>query len=163
MIRSLEERDYDAVIEIVNENWKSVYSGYVNPELLSDAGCRERAQSLREDFVQQRLEEYVWEENGEVLALLSVGDTADSDRMGDFEIWRIYAASNAQGRGIGGRLLAFAERRAGEKAYRTIVIWAFKQNIRAIEFYRKHGFRVDREEKLGEPYFADGIRLLKEI
>lgn len=163
MIRPLEERDYNAVIEIVNENWKTVYSGYVNPALLSDAGCRERAQSLRDDFARRRLAEYVWEENGAVLALLSVGDTADSDRIGDFEIWRVYAAPSAQGRGIGGRLLAFAEQCARERKYGTIVIWAFKKNIRAIEFYRKHGFQVDREERLGEPYFADGIRLLKTI
>ncbi|MCI2046852.1 MAG: hypothetical protein LKJ90_03955 [Faecalibacterium sp.] len=34
MIRKLEAKDADAVCSIVNENWKKVYQGYVNPALL---------------------------------------------------------------------------------------------------------------------------------
>ena len=35
MIRPLEEKDIDTVCGIVNENWKNVYSAYVNPLLLN--------------------------------------------------------------------------------------------------------------------------------
>ena len=34
MIRPLEERDIEIVCTIVNENWKNVYSEYINPMLL---------------------------------------------------------------------------------------------------------------------------------
>ena len=107
MIRPLVESDFNAAIQIVNRNWKNVYVGYVNQGLLNDAGCQERSQQLREDFINHRLSEYVWEESGQILGLLSMGTTADTDKASAFEIWRIYIAAEAQGKGIGGRLLVF--------------------------------------------------------
>jgi hypothetical protein len=86
MIRPLVESDFDAVISIVNQNWKDVYTGYVNQELLDDTGCYERGQRLKQDFINHRLSEYVWEESGQVLGLLSMGATADADKANDFEI-----------------------------------------------------------------------------
>ena len=35
MIRPLVESDFDAVISIVNQNWKNVYTGYVNQEFVA--------------------------------------------------------------------------------------------------------------------------------
>ena len=86
MIRPLSEKDYNIAIDIVNTNWKRTYSNYVNPSLLNEIGCKERAEELRHDFQSKRLSEYVWEEQGQILALLSIGDTADIDKKGAFEI-----------------------------------------------------------------------------
>ena len=133
----------------------------MNPDLLSAEGCAERARSLKQDFAARRLEEYVWEEKGRVLGLLSIGDTADRDRPAALEIWRIYLVPAAQGRGIGGRLLAFGERRARDLGRREILIWAFRENRRALAFYEKHGYQPDREEYLGPPYLTYGVRLIK--
>jgi len=163
MIRALRKKDFDTVVNIVNENWKSIYAGYVNPNLLNTAGCRDRAIALKNDFNRQRLLEYVWEENNHILALLSIGNTADLDKLGDFEIWRIYIVSEAQGKGIGKQLLTYAESYAKEKGYTEIVIWAFKNNKRAIMFYQRYGYQIDKEEYLGEPYLTYGVRLLKSI
>lgn len=163
MIRPLTRRDYAAAIRIVNESWKAVYAGYVNPALLTDAGCRERAERLERDFDSRRLAEYVWEEDGQILALLSMGDTADRDRPGAFEIWRVYVDASVRGRGIGGQLLEFAEGYAQKHGYTQAVIWAFRENIRAAAFYRGRGYRPDKEEYLGEPYRAWGIRLRKQL
>ena len=50
MIRPLSEKDYNIAISIVNTNWKRTYSNYVNPLLLNEIGCKERAEELRHDF-----------------------------------------------------------------------------------------------------------------
>lgn len=47
--------------------------------------------------------------------------------------------------------------------YCIIFKWAFKENIRAISFYEKHGYVKDKEEYLGKPYLAYGIRFNKKI
>ena len=47
MIRPLSEKDYNIAIDIVNTNWKRTYSNYVNPSLLNEIGCKERAEELR--------------------------------------------------------------------------------------------------------------------
>ena len=163
MIRSLNEADYDAVINIVNENWRTVYLGYVNPFLLSDDGCRKREFDLKKDFTSHRFEEYVWVENSSAVALLSLGKTADTDKTNAYELWRIYIAQNMQGKGIGGKLLNFAEEQAKQKGYSEMLIWAFRENTRAITFYQKHGFQIDKTEFLEEPYHTFGVRLIKEL
>lgn len=163
MIRVLNEADIDAVIQIVNENWKREYAAYVDPFLLTPDGCDARAAELRRDISSQRLSEYVWEEDGQVLALLSFGNTSDADKPGAFEVWRIYLAPSAQGKGLGSQLLAFAEDQAKQSGHHDIVIWAFQQNTRAVSFYQKHGYAVEKEAYLGSPYMTTGIRLVKQI
>lgn len=163
MIRPLREADFDAAAALVNACWRSVYAGYVGPELLSDAGCEQRSRKLKSDFASHRLEEYVWEEEGRVRAALSAGPSEDPGRAGAFELWRLYLAPEVRGRGVGGRLPAFAETRAAERGYAEMVIWAFRENVRAVSFYRKHGYRTDGEHYLGEPYRAWGVRLAKNL
>lgn len=163
MIRPLEEKDIEIVCDIVNENWKNSYAGYINPLLLNTDGCAERKHKLKSDFTTHRLSEYVWEEDNQVSAMLSVGNTADADMEGAFEIWRVYVDARFQGNGIGKQLLEFAEHQAKQQGYKRIVIWVFKDNYRAVSFYKKCGYCVDKEECLGEPYLAIGIRLKKDI
>mgnify|MGYP000990367764 CR=1 FL=1 len=50
-----------------------------------------------------------------------------------------------------------------EEGYTEVVIWAFKNNLNAISFYRKHGYILEKEEYLGKPYLTMGVRLNKKI
>ncbi len=163
MLRETKKVDIDMISEIVNDNWKRVYKGYVNPQLLNDRGCEKRTCELKADFISGRLAEYVWEEQNQVVAMLSFGDTEDTDKKGAFEIWRIYVALDFQGKGIGNSLLTFAEQKAKELGYKEIIIWAFKENVHALSFYQKHGYILDKEEYLSEPYLAMGVRLCKKV
>ncbi len=162
-IRRLKTEDIVTVCRFVNDNWTSVYQGYVNPSLLTEDGCRQRAMHLKEDFQSKRLSEYVYTANNQAAGLLSCGPTEEKDYKDAFEIWRIYIASAYQGRGIGSQLLKFAEDAAIEQGYSEILIWAFKNNRHALSFYMKHGYRIDKEEYLDEPYLADAVRLMKRI
>lgn len=163
MIRPTEERDLDAVCRIVNDNWKSVYAGHVGASLLDENGCAERARRLKSDFAAHKLSEFLWEENGEIAAMMSFGDSGGNDAADALEIWRLYAAERFQGMGIGRKLLAFAEQQAEFQGRDRIVIWAFQENIRAVAFYQKHGYCIDKEKYLGEPYCAAGVRLTKTL
>ena len=49
------------------------------------------------------------------------------------------------------------------RRYTEVVIWAFKNNLNAISFYRKHGYILEKEEYLGKPYLTMGVRLNKKI
>ena len=163
MIRLIQEKDIEIVCKIVNDNWTSVYAGYVNEQLLNNNGCFDRKKRMEKDFLSGRLSNYVYECNEHIIALLSVGDTADSDKIGAFEVWRIYISEAYKNQGIGNKLLDFAEKQAIKYGYKEIVIWAFKENIRAISFYKKHAYVKDKEEYLGEPYLAYGVRLNKKL
>lgn len=163
MIRPLAERDYDIAIDIINTNWKKAYSNYISPLLLNEEGCKERANELRHDFQSKRLSEYVWEEQGHVLALLSIGDTADTDKKGAFEIWRVYVEPGAQRHNIGSQCLAFSEQEAKKRGYQEVIIWTFQENTKAILFYQKNGYVIDKNEYLSKPYLTVGTRLIKKL
>lgn len=163
MIRALQKTDLEKICRIVNDNWKPVYAGYINKTLLNETGCEDRASELKEDFYSGKLENYIYEKDGQAVALLSFGDTADPDKAGAFEIWRIYLDKSVQGCGIGSQLLGFAEKEAANTGRHEIVIWTFSQNAVAISFYEKHGYHKDKTEYLGEPYLAYGTRFLKTI
>ena len=163
MLYSLTDDDFAAAIDIINKNWQLQYTDIVNPDLLSKSGLSERANNLKSDFINHRLKEYVWKESGQVLAILSIGDTSDIDRPRAFGIWRIYVEPMAQRKGIGRRLINFAETFAQNNGYQEIVIWAFRENKAALHFYQALGYYIDKEEYLDEPYQAYGVRLLKKI
>ena len=55
------------------------------------------------------------------------------------------------------------ERLAREKGRREVVVWAFRRNTAALAFYQSHGYRIDKTEDLGEPYMAQGTRLIKTL
>jgi len=58
--------------------------------------------------------------------------------------------------GIGGALLAHAEREIGSRGGDTLRLRVVKSNTRAVEFYQNHGWRVQREfphEKFGHTMF----------
>jgi GNAT superfamily N-acetyltransferase len=58
--------------------------------------------------------------------------------------------------GIGGELLAHAEREIRSRGHDTLRLRVVKSNTRAVEFYQNHGWRVQREfphEKFGHTMF----------
>ena len=105
----------------------------------------------------------MWEENGNVVAMLSFGNTADHDKAGAFEIWRIYITSDFQGKGIGHNLICVCRTSSERRRIYRSCNMAFKNNLNAISFYRKHGYILEKEEYLGKPYLTMGVRLNKKI
>jgi ribosomal protein S18 acetylase RimI-like enzyme len=58
--------------------------------------------------------------------------------------------------GVGGELLAHAEREIRSRGHDTLRLRVVKSNTRAVEFYQSHGWRVLREfphEKFGHTMF----------
>lgn len=163
MIRVLKEEDIDKVCELVNNDWKKVYRGYVNPELLTEDGCRRRGGRMKHMLLSGKTSEYVWDEEGRILGMLSSGKTHDKDKPEAYEIFRIYIEEKEWGKGIGTGLLSFAEKQAGRLGYKEAVVWVVKENVRAVSFYLRRGYETDQEKFWGEPYLAYMIRLVKKL
>lgn len=163
MIRLMRMDDLDIIGEIVNRNWENTYSAYVNKELLSIEGCEKRKKEIESELLSGNLMNYVYENDEIVKALLTFGKTADLDKGDAFEIWRIYVSQDSQGEGAGKILVQFAEEQARVSGYKEIVIWAFKENSKAVSFYKHCGYVEDKVMDLGEPYCTEGIRFCKVV
>lgn len=61
------------------------------------------------------------------------------------EVVKLFVEPVLQGQGIGAALLEYAV----NKLHATH-LWALEKNVRAIAFYRRHGFRLTQERRLEE-------------
>lgn len=75
----------------------------------------------------------------------------------DKEILELYVDSFFQNQGIGSELLEFAVRQM-ECQY----LWGLEKNIRAIKFYKEHGFQVSDERELVEGTKEYVVKMKKE-
>lgn len=78
---------------------------------------------------------------------LPVADVAPTDA----EVKRVYVLGRFQGRAVGAALMRAAEREAAARGQRRLLLGVNAQNVPAISFYEKLGYR-----KLGERRFQVG-------
>ncbi|MBW3568909.1 GNAT family N-acetyltransferase [Candidatus Parcubacteria bacterium] len=74
----------------------------------------------------------------------------------DRELWRLYIDSDNQGQGIGKALLETALNNPDMKKAKNIYLDVWDQNKRAINFYKKQGFKVVDKNK----WYIDGEYIL---
>lgn len=153
----------DQAATIINTDWDDTYRGYVSAQALSEEMREKRRAALDEERRTGSPQTYVYEADGKVLGVLTFGRCGDADRPDSFEIWRLYIAPEAQGQGIGRALLQYGEEQARRGGYEEAVIWAFRENTRACEFYRRHGYEPEKEHWLDEPFCALGVRFYKKL
>ena len=72
------------------------------------------------------------------------------------EIKKLFVEPALQGQSIGSKLLNFAI-----SEYNVNYLWALEKNMRAISFYRRHGFLVTNDKKYEEDTTEYLIRLQK--
>lgn len=70
------------------------------------------------------------------------------------EIRKLFVEPMLQGNGIGSALLEYAVDRHGANT-----LWALEKNVRAIRFYKRHGFRVTEEKRFEEDTTEYLVRL----
>jgi diamine N-acetyltransferase len=87
-------------------------------------------------------------------ALLTVPDLPCA-RDGDIELKRIYALSRFHGSGLGNALIEAAIDEA--KGFDRLLLGVYRENPRAIAFYRKHGFELagERRFEVGGTFYDD--------
>jgi ribosomal protein S18 acetylase RimI-like enzyme len=71
-------------------------------------------------------------------------------RPGDLLIWSIATHPDAQGGGLGGALLAAAERRAAQAGHRTVRLFTGSTLAHLVGWYGRHGYLIEREEHLSD-------------
>lgn len=74
------------------------------------------------------------------------------------EIKKLFVEPALQGNAIGSKLLNFAINK-----FNADFLWALEKNIRAINFYQRHGFSVTPEKKLEEDTTEYLVRMVRDI
>ena len=110
---------------------------------------------LHEQFTVPKLEEEVIKEKGQfyliqdgekVLGYVRLGRTATfNPDNGDFEIVRFYMTNEAIGTGAAYVLMNFCLELATKNDFKKATLSVWKENHRAIAFYKKFGFEITGE------------------
>lgn len=134
-IRKCEDRDFDAVFEIINDA-ACAYRGVIPPD-------RWRAPYMSKEELRHEIDDGVvfwgYEEGGTLQGVMGIQDVQDVTL-----IRHAYVRTARRKRGIGSSLLSFLRK----KTAKPILIGTWGDAAWAISFYEKHGFRVvSREEK----------------
>ena len=81
-------------------------------------------------------------------------------RADDLLIWSVASAPDAQGNGLGNRLLGFAEHRAKEEGLRIIRLYTGERLGDNIAWYRRKGYAVERVETLADRNIVHMVKTL---
>jgi ribosomal protein S18 acetylase RimI-like enzyme len=100
------------------------------------------------------------ERGGELRGWISVGPSRDVDALASTgELWAIYVAPDRWRQGVGQRLWDAAAIDLQQAGYSEATLWALKDNVAAIAFYRANGFVLDPGTE--KPIHIGGAELIE--
>jgi len=149
VIRKATLEDANSLADILSRSWMSSYKDIIPTEELEKHASLERRRKRFETLLAAP-ENNVYiliHENvpcGEIMFCSS----RDEDLADYGEIVSIYLLEEYWGKGLGKALMSFALEKMQENNCRNYLLWAFKENARAIRFYEKFGFTADGTEKV---------------
>jgi GNAT superfamily N-acetyltransferase len=146
VIRPITEADTDAVATVHVRTWQVGYAGIVPDEHLARLdpvtnAARRRNQPARPD--QHTL---VADEDGRIAGFVSFGPYRREDQSLDAaigELYAIYVAPEAWGRGIGRLLLDACRKGLAADGFPGMRLWVLAENVRARRFYERMGLAPD--------------------
>lgn len=139
-IREMTAADMDGKAYVHWKSWQETYPGLVDAQYLANftlEKCQSIAQRWPDNIVVAVLD-------GRIVGFAGYGPCRDPASEGLGEVFAIYILKEAQGLGIGRKLMDAALEKLSD--YRDVVIWVLKGNDHAFGFYRHYGFQFEGVE-----------------
>ena len=140
-IRKVKQGDADTLAYIQTESWKAAFKGIIDDEMLEK--CTD---ILKARLMYQRLLDDN-KGNGYILTVddkphcIAYWDKArDSDLIGKAELICIHSLPNNWHKGFGSKMMDMILEDIKKSGYSEVVLWVFRDNLRARAFYEAKGF-----------------------
>ena len=140
-IREMTPEDYDQKGFVHYKAWQETYTGLM-PESFLAKQTLEKCQNIARRWPENT---FVAELDGRIVGFSCYGTSRDSVDANAGEVYAIYILAEAQGFGIGRKLMDAALARLAGCS--SIILWVLKSNDQAIGFYQHYGFYLDCAEK----------------
>lgn len=145
VVRLADGNDLDGVVAVGRTAWKTTYASLYPPELMELCLAKWWTKDANVPAIRAR-RTFVAEQNGRIIAMAAYGT-----HRSRLTIWKIYVLAEAQGQGIGGRLLEAIYEQAA-LGHDSIYLSFSDGNASAYDFAASHGYVEDhREEQSGMP------------
>lgn len=148
--------DAERIAQIHAQTWLAAYHDFIPSDFFNNQATLESRRKLWNRLLSQEHEShYVVENQAEMIGFFSMEKARDADLPENTcELIAIYFIADDWHKGYGSKAMHFIISKAKEQGFGRISLWVFKENITAISFYEKFGFRFDgktNELPLGKP------------
>lgn len=155
-VRLANIEDVNAMSFIHAQTWKSAYTEYISYEYLNnitDEGwiplfCRAFVQKLHEAAVFELdgiLTGTVTFGRGRIITTCTIADMSTQDKNSCCQIISLYVLPQYWSTKQGYELTKFALERLKSQGYKSCYLWVIKENERAVNFYKRFGFKSTNE------------------
>lgn len=159
-IRKVKTGDAQTLAYIQTESWKSAFSGILSEEDLHRFTNINKAEEMYTTLLSKDIG------NGSILlvneephCMLYWDKTREEDEQDFAELICIHSLDRNWNKGYGSIMLQHALAEMKEARFNKVMLWVFKENIRACKFYEKHGFTLTNETK----EFCNAIEVMYQI
>lgn len=145
-IRAARVEDAQAIAATHIASWRSAYRGILPDSQLESLSSTEKeatAQALILSPPEPRHRILVLERGGILQGFAATGPARGESAVGIGEVYAIYLAPAAWGRGMGRLLMGRAQAALGADGFEEGILWVLERNERARNFYRAGGWIED--------------------
>ena len=163
-IRPAALADAPACAEIHCRGWEAAYADLIPAGAIAERRARRHTQ-WQANLSRDGHEIYVSVLEGNIVGFLGLGLPRDKDLPETYyEVCGIYLDPDYYRRGIGRKLMAFAEEQARAKGKTAMMLWVFQDNAPSRRFYEACGYHPDGRTNIveyGRPLVS--MRYVKEL
>ena len=119
------------------KSWQEAYPGIVDQQYLDELTL-EKCESIAYRWLDNII---IAKDGDAVVGFAGYGKYRNDELENTGEVFAIYILAEYYGRGVGYRLMQEALSQLAD--YPKIAVWVLKDNKRAINFYKRCGYRLD--------------------
>lgn len=148
-LRNWTKEDFQTVRNILLVTWKDAYNFIPQKDIITHLENYYSESKLLELFNNHLVKGILAEVNQSPVGWMKLFNDEIAEK---FFISSLYVLPEYQGYGIGKKLLLFAEDKAAKLKFDNVWLGVMKDNIKALEWYKKIGFNFVEKEpfKMGE-------------
>lgn len=164
VIREARPDDLAAVAGIFLACWRNSYASFLPTAVVriyDEPGARDLWRPTLHDPPAEAVVLVAEQAERGVLGVVRLGRDPDESTAG--HVYSLYVHPDAQGLGVGTRLLAAAEERFRRDGVDEATLWVFAANRAALGFYARCGWQPDGGERVEPEYGEPELRLRRSL
>lgn len=141
VIRKVQQGDANALANIQTESWKAAFAGILDAEILAKCTNIDRATAMYQGLLDENKGNgYLLTVDGEPHCIAYWDAARDSEFVGKAELICIHSLPDNWRKGFGSQMMDLVLMDIKKSGYSEVVLWVFRDNLRARAFYEAKGF-----------------------
>jgi GNAT superfamily N-acetyltransferase len=133
--------------EIGMRSWEVAYKDIIPADFIREKNAT-RLEQYKRIITDENANHYVIQKHGKTVGIMWIAPSPDDDMGNDcYDVHAVYLHPDYFRQGIGKQAMDFAFDKARSLGKTIITVWVLEENIDAIRFYEKCGFKPDGKSK----------------